>query len=408
MNPFEVELAHRLATVQEQGLYRQLRRVDAVRGVRLRMGGGTVINFSGNDYLGLTQHPRLRQAAQQAVARYGAGAGAARLLSGSLRAHHDLESALAAFLGTESALAFSSGYATALGTLSALVQRDDVVVLDKRIHACWVDAARLCGARLRVFRHNDLNDLERILKWARAQSQAGVLIVTESVFSMDGDSAPLRHMVALKEQYGAWLLVDEAHALGAFGPQGRGLAAALGVGDRIEIRMGTLGKALGAAGGFIAGSRTLIELLIQRARSFLFSTAPVPAAAAAALEGVRLVQSAEGEGRRHLLQARARQCLRAGLPVPAILSTDAAADSAEAWGAIIPLVLGQEDRALAAAATLHRRGLFLPAIRYPTVGRGAARLRISLSAAHSAEDVEKLVDALASVWPTAAAAVRVS
>ena len=317
MTNFNHELNRRLDALRAQGLHRELRRVDSPQGTHIQMGGRTFLNFSSNDYLGLANDPSLKEAAIRAVKKFGAGSGASRLICGSLAPHHELEETLAAFKNTEAALAFSSGYATAIGTICALLGKNDVIVLDKLVHACVVDAARLCGAKMRVFAHNDLNDLEKILKWANHPVQMSkssqslgsnrALIVTESIFSMDGDAAPLREIAALKEKYGAWLMVDEAHATGLYGKNRRGLAEEFGVSDRIEIQMGTLGKALGASGGFICGSRTLMDFLVNRARSFIFSTAPVPAAAAAATAGVRFVQSTEGEKRREMLWARVRE-----------------------------------------------------------------------------------------------------
>jgi 8-amino-7-oxononanoate synthase len=300
-----------------------------------------------------------------------------------------LEETLAHFKGTEAALSFSSGYATAVGTICALLGRDDVVVIDKLVHACIVDAARLSGAKLRVFAHNDLDDLENKLKWAVSDTRhpspatRHILIVTESIFSMDGDAAPLREMAALKEKYGAWLMVDEAHATGLYGKNRRGLAEELGVGGRIEVQMGTLGKALGAGGGYICGSRTLIDLLVNRARSFIFSTAPVPAAAAAATAGVRFVQSREGEARRKLLWSRV------GHLQPKIKN-----QKSKIPAAIIPVMIGDEKKAVELAAALGEHGIFVPAIRYPTVARGHARLRVTLTAAHSSEDILQLTGAL--------------
>jgi len=258
MNDFDRELTQRLAALREQGLLRELRRVDSPQSPRIQIAGQTLLNFSSNDYLGLAGEPVLKDAATRAVARYGAGAGASRLICGSLAPHHELDEALAAFKGAAAALSFSTGYAAAIGAISALLGRDDVIVLDKLVHACIVDAARLSGATLRVFAHNDLDDLEAKLKWATAKTAGGkarVLVVTESVFSMDGDHAPLREITALKDQYGAWLMVDEAHATGLYGACRRGLAEELGVSDHVEVQMGTLGKALGAAGGYICGSR---------------------------------------------------------------------------------------------------------------------------------------------------------
>ncbi len=389
VNDFNRDLERRLDAVREQKLFRELRRVDSAQGPRIEIGGQTLLNFSSNDYLGLADHPALKAAAIAAVEKFGAGAGASRLICGSLAPFHELEEALAEFKGTEAALTFSTGYATALGAICALLGRDDTVILDKLVHASIVDAAKLSGATLRVFRHNDLNDLEAKLKGTaahsgrRSPSAHQVLIVTESIFSMDGDAAPLKEMVELKDKHGAWLMVDEAHATGVTGENGRGLAAALGVSDRIELQMGTLGKALGASGGFICGSRALAGLLVNRARSFIFSTAPVPAAAAAARAGVEIVQSREGDKLRERLRARLAE-----LPTPNFhLPTPIA-------GAIIPIILGNEDQAVQASAQLRERGIFVPAIRYPAVARGAARLRVTLTAAHTAEDVARLAAAL--------------
>jgi 8-amino-7-oxononanoate synthase len=388
MNSFNDELTRRLAALREQNLFRELRRVDSAQGPRVEIGGKTFLNFSSNDYLGLASHPVLKTAAIAAVEKFGAGAGSARLLCGSLAPFHELEAALAAFKKTAAALAFSTGYATALGTISTLLGKDDIIILDKLVHACIVDAARLSGAKIRVSAHNDLNDLEEKLRWAANSCHPSpvtrhILVVTESVFSMDGDCAPLREIVALKEKYGAWLMVDEAHATGVLGQNGRGLADALGVAGQVEIQMGTLGKALGASGGYICGSRPLIDWLVNRARSFIFSTAPVPAAAAAATAGIQIAQSAEGESRRQTLRQRVAE-FKSGI----------GNRKSEMTGAIVPLILGDENAALAAAAKLREQGIFVPAVRYPTVARGAARLRVTLTAAHSQDDVAALTRAL--------------
>jgi 8-amino-7-oxononanoate synthase len=405
MNDFDCELTQRIGGLRQQGLLRELRCVESPQSPRIEIGGRALLNFSSNDYLGLANEPALKEAAIRAVERYGAGAGASRLICGSLAPHQQLEETLAAFKGAEAALSFSTGYAAAIGAICALLGKDDFLILDKLVHACIVDAARLCGAKLRVFDHNDLNDLEAKLKWAaervqspksnrpsfdygpaRVQSRAGrVLVVTESVFSMDGDHAPLREMVELKEKHGAWLMVDEAHATGLYGARRRGLAEELGVADRIEVQMGTLGKALGAAGGYICGSRALIDYLVNRARTFIFSTAPVPAAAAAASAGIRFVESSAGEERRNRLWQ-----LVSGLT--AALSTQISAHRS----AIIPILIGVESKAVEAAAALREQGIFIPAIRYPTVARCQARLRLTLSAAHTHADLAQLLAALKS------------
>ncbi|HTH47884.1 MAG TPA: 8-amino-7-oxononanoate synthase, partial [Candidatus Limnocylindria bacterium] len=294
MNDFDQEMNARLDQLRQDGLWRELRRVDSAQGTRLQIGGRLFLNFSANDYLGLATHPALLEAATRAIRDFGTGSGASRLICGSLAPHHELEEALAAFKGTAAALTFSTGYAAAVGTIAALLGPDDIIIVDRLVHACCIDAARLSGAKLRVFAHNDLADLESILVWAARKSaptkHPRVLIVTESVFSMDGDAAPLHDLVDLKDRYGAWLMLDEAHATGMFGAHRSGLAELAGVADRVEVQMGTLGKALGSAGGYICGSRALIEYLINRARSFIFSTAPVPAAAAAASAALDILQ----------------------------------------------------------------------------------------------------------------------
>ncbi|MDB6029668.1 MAG: 8-amino-7-ketopelargonate synthase, partial [Verrucomicrobiales bacterium] len=270
MSNLDQDLEQRLDQLREQGLYRELREVDSAQGPRIQFQGREFLNFSSNDYLGLANEPALKEAACKAIADYGTGSGASRLICGSLKCHHELDQTLAQFKGTEAALSFSSGYATALGTICALLEKDDVIVIDKLVHASVVDAARLSGAKLRVFDHNDPESLEKILQWADTRGDSAkfkksrVLIVTESVFSMDGDLAPLRELVELKEKYGAWLMVDEAHATGLFGEHRRGLAEAFELDARVDIQMGTLGKALGAAGGYICGSRVLIDFLVNR------------------------------------------------------------------------------------------------------------------------------------------------
>ena len=309
-----------------------------------------------------------------------------RLISGSQRIAHELEAALGAFKQTEAALSFSSGYAAALGTVPALVGQGDVVIIDKLVHACLVDAARLSGAKLRVFKHNDLSDLEAILQWAD-EREGNTLVISESVFSMDGDQAPLPDLVQLKNRYGAWLMLDEAHATGLYGAGRRGIAEEIGMAEHVEVQLGTLGKALGAAGGYICGSQALIDLLVNRARSFIFSTAPVPAQLAAAKRGVELLQSNEGEALRTRLWANVdvlkNGLIQQGWELPVGRS------------AILPLMIGDEREALTLAERLREAGIWVPAVRYPTVARGAARLRVTVSAAHQMEHLNALLDALA-------------
>jgi 8-amino-7-oxononanoate synthase len=383
----EDDLEQRLEQIRVEGLHRTLRTVDSPQGTEIVVDGRRLVNFSSNDYLGLAAHPRLRQAAANAVEEFGAGTGASRLICGSQAPWHTLESALAEFKGSPAALAFSSGYATAVGTIPALVERGDFVVIDRLVHASVVDGAWLSGARLRVFEHNDPSSLERVLRWIESRRHTGrVLVVTESVFSMDGDLAPLREFVEVKERYGGWLMVDEAHATGLFGPRRCGLVDELHLADRVEIQMGTLGKAVGAAGGYIAGSKALVDFLINRARSFLFSTAPVPASAAAAQAGIEIICSKEGAQRCDLLWRRVDTALdlieRCGFPRPASRSP------------ILPLLVGDERQALDLSSRLRELGVFVPAVRYPTVARGQARLRITVSADHTQNQLDRLEDAL--------------
>ncbi|MDP7048166.1 MAG: 8-amino-7-oxononanoate synthase [Verrucomicrobiota bacterium] len=388
MGRIDKQLRSDLDAIRDAGLWRGLRQVESAQAARITIEGRDWINFSSNDYLGLASHPALGQAAREALEQFGTGSGASRLICGSTQTHHELEAALAQWQGTEAALVFSSGFAAAQGVLTSLLGQGDVVILDKKAHASMIDAAKLSGATLRVFRHNDLENLEKRLQWA-AEQGGRVLLATESVFSMDGDCAPLAEMVELKERYGAWLMLDEAHAVGLHGPFGQGLAAADGLAGRIEIRMGTLGKAVGAAGGFICGSGSLIELLVNKARSFIFSTAPSPAVSAAARAGVELIQGAEGDSLRQQLWQRVEELRRGveslGWRTPAGPS------------AILPLIVGEEAKALAMMGQLHEAGFFIPAIRYPTVARNEARLRVTTTTGHTGEDVAALLDAVATI-----------
>ena len=382
------QLADELVAIDSANLRRTLREVASPQGARVQLDGREVLNFSSNDYLGLANHSALKEAAVEAIEKFGAGAGSARLISGSQSPHHELENALANFKGTEAALAFSSGYAAALGTIPALVGTGDVVVIDKLVHASLVDAAKLSGAKLRVCKHNDLADLAGILEWTAGQG-GRTLVVAESVYSMDGDLAPLLNLVELKEQHGAWLMLDEAHATGLYGKGRRGVAEEFSVAKRVEVQMGTLGKALGAAGGYICGSNELVDLLRHRARSFVFSTAPMPAQAAAARAGIEVAQSAEGETRRtrlwSLVDELKNGLIARGWKLPVVQS------------AILPMIVGDEAEAVALSERLLEAGVFVPAIRYPTVARGAARLRITVSAAHSSEDIKNLLEILGEV-----------
>jgi glycine C-acetyltransferase/8-amino-7-oxononanoate synthase len=370
-----------LQALRARSLDRHLREIASAQGAEIEISDRRLVNFSSNDYLGLANDPRLREAAIAAIGEFGVGAGASRLISGTQSAHLRLERALAKWKGTEAALCFSSGYAAALGTIPALATKNDVVLLDKLCHASLIDGARLSGAILRVFPHNHLGKLESHLEWARRECPGKrVLIVTESVFSMDGDRAPLRELVELKERFDALLMLDEAHAIGVIGANGRGLAAAENLSDGVDVQMGTLSKALGVSGGYICGSRDLVEWLINRARSFIYSTAPPSAIAAAALASVDFLSSPEGEERRRLLWERINL-------MSELLSVSCS-------GAIFPWIVGDEQAALDLASALQSEGFFVPAIRYPTVAKGAARLRITVTAAHEEAQIRALCKAI--------------
>lgn len=372
-----------LTQLREKSLFRELRTIEEIQGPLVRMGDGFLVNFASNDYLGLSQHPSVKAAAKSAIDRFGAGSGASRLISGTEYPHTKFEEEIAAFKGAESALLFSTGYAAAIGTISSLVGPGDVVILDKLAHACLIDGAKLSGAHLRVFPHNNEAKLKHHLEWARkTYPQGKTLIVTESIFSMDGDFGDLTAIADLRTEFQSLLLVDEAHATGVIGPHGAGWVAALGLTRQVDIQMGTLSKALGAGGGFICGSKTLIQLLVNRARSFIYSTALPPSCAAAASAALEVVRTAEGDTLRSRLRSNVRLLVECLTPshrqVPGPVSP------------IFPVVIGDEQKTLHLAEILHTNGYYAPAIRYPTVARGSARLRIALSSSHSPEQIQSL------------------
>lgn len=376
-----------LAEIRSRSLLRGLREISTAQQPETSCGGRDLINFSSNDYLGLAADPLLREAAKACIDRWGFGAGASRLVCGTLGPHAQLERDLAAFKGTEAAIAFSSGYATALGALGALAGPEDVIILDKLAHASLIDGARLSRATVRVYPHNHMGKLESHLRWAREHMpEARIMVVTEAVFSMDGDRSPVEEITAIKDRYGALLLLDEAHAVGVIGEHGRGLAHKRGVASQVDLLMGTLGKAMGSAGGYVCARRPIIDLMINRARSFIYSTAPIPAAAAAASAAIAFLQTPAGRERQERLWARIGDFLR---EAPKGLLPEGAGRSA-----IVPVIIGDEEKALAAAQWLREKGFLAPAIRYPTVSRGSARLRVTLSAAHTAAQVSALCEAL--------------
>lgn len=367
-----------------EGLYRSRRVLDSAQGVRVRVDGAELLSFCSNDYLGLANDPRVVAAFHEGARRWGVGSGASHLVSGHMGVHHALEEALATFTGRERALLFSSGYAANLGVAAALLGKGDVVFQDRLNHASLLDAAQLSGARLQRFLHNDVASLDTHAARIRGEHR---MVAVDGVFSMDGDEAPLVAIADACDRHDALLLVDDAHGLGVLGDTGGGSLEAQGVGARVELLMGTLGKALGTAGAFVAGDAALIDTLIQHARTYIYTTALPPAVAAATLMSLRLVQ--EEPWRRERL-ASLVQRLREGAEAIGLRLLPSRSP-------IQPLVLGDAERALAWAQALRARGILVPAIRPPTVPRGSARLRITLSAAHEEADVDRLLDALAGV-----------
>lgn len=372
-----------LRDLKGKGLWRQLTAVECTaEGLAEMPDGVHLANFASNDYLGLAWHPEVMEAFVAGVRDYGAGSGASRLVTGTRGVHLALEEALAALKGAEAALSFSSGYAVSVGLIPSIVGRGDVVVLDKLSHASLIDGAKLSGARIATFRHNDPASLERKLaSMRRVLPDAVILVVTESVFSMDGDTAPLKEIAAVKQRHGALLLVDEAHGLGVLGPRGEGLASALGVSGQIEFQMGTLSKAVGLSGGYVACSRAWKDVLVNRSRSLIYSTAPPPAIASAALKSLELITGSEGDARRRHLE-RLRSVLAPALKM-----------HGELLRVVYPIVIGGNEEALEASVALKRRGFLAPAIRFPTVPEGTARLRVSLSAHQQVSQVEELAKA---------------
>ncbi|WP_291101871.1 8-amino-7-oxononanoate synthase [Hydrogenophaga sp.] len=391
------EFDERLAALDAQSLRRVRRAVTPEPGARLNVDGVSLLAFCSNDYLGLAQDPLLRQAVHTAVDRYGVGSGASPMVSGHSVANAALERELAEAVGLPRALYFYAGYATNASIVPALVGEGDALFSDALNHACLIDGARLSKATVHRYRHADLQQLDALLAASPARRK---LVISDAVFSMDGDVADIAGLHALCERHDALLLLDDAHGFGVLGPQGRGALAAAGLtgagaSPRV-LYMATLGKALGVAGAFVAGPERLVEWLLQKTRSYTYATAAPALLAEAVRAGLRCVLGAEGERRRQHLAALIAQ-LRAGLAPGA----DAAVDAA-GWAlmpsdtAIQPLVIGDNEAALDVMARLREQGLWVPAIRPPTVPEGTARLRIALSAAHQADDVDRLLAALRS------------
>jgi 8-amino-7-oxononanoate synthase len=375
-----------LAAIASNGLLRSLEPLRTAGGAEIATADGErLINFSSNDYLGLSAHPAIRAALGEGAQAWGAGAGASRLVCGDFLPHHQLERELARFEGTEAAVLFNSGYAANCGLVPAFAGPEDVILSDALNHASLVDGCRISRARTEVYPHADVGALEAALRRARQQGARRVLVTTDTVFSMDGDIAPLQRIAEACERYEALLIVDEAHATGVLGPRGSGLVAQLGLGARVDLRMGTLSKGIGIFGAYVAATRACCDLLLNRARPLIFSTALPPAIPRAALVALRIVSGSEGDALRERLRRSVERFavgLRAlGLP-------------AEAATPIFPIVLGAPEAALSASAQLRNRGLLVKPIRPPTVPAGSSRLRIVVTAAHTDAHLDQLLSAL--------------
>ena len=371
------ELAGRTA----KGLLRRRRLLESAQGAHIRVDGREVLSFCSNDYLGLANHPALIAAAKAAADDVGVGSGASHLITGHHRLHHELEDALASFVGLPRALLFSTGYMANLGIVTALVGRGDAVFADRLNHASLNDAVVLSRAELKRYPHGDMAQLEKLLAASKARRK---LVLADAVFSMDGDIAPVRELLDLCEKHDAWLMLDDAHGFGVLGAGGRGVLEHFGLKSPRMIYMATLGKAAGVAGAFVAGEPSLIETLLQNARTYIYTTATPPLLAAALLASLKLI---EAEAWRRVRIGELVAALRDGLRLQHWQLADSVTP-------IQPLVIGSNDEALMVSERLLERDILVPPIRPPTVPKGTARLRISLSAAHTLEDVARLVDAI--------------
>ena len=371
----------RLQQLADHSLTRRLTALGSATGPTVQLHGCQVILLSSNDYLGLATHPDVIRASVRATEQYGAGAGASRLVCGTLPPHQLLESSLAAFQRTESALVFGSGYLANLGTITSLIQREGLILADRLCHASLIDGCRLSGAHLRVFRHGDCAHVESLLK--RRRSDRPTLIVTDGVFSMDGDLAPLPDLASLAAQYGATLYVDDAHGTGVMGSSGRGTIEHFGLEAQIPFHMGTLGKALGSGGAYVVGPQEMINYLINQSRPFIFSTAPPPGTVAAAAAALTVVQN-DPERRTRLWTNRHR--LFEGLQRLGFRMTPTVSP-------ILPILIGDAAKALAFAEQLLAHGVFAPAIRPPTVPNETSRIRVTVTSEHRTEQIDEALHA---------------
>lgn len=373
---------NKISELKNLKLYRFLKTIDSAQDVVVRFEGKNLVNFSSNNYLGLAIHPQLKQASKEAVEKYGTGSGASRLITGSMSLHDELEKAIAQFKGCERALIFNSGYHANIGVIPTIAGAGDFIFSDELNHASLIDGCKLSKATTQVYRHNDVAHLEELLKKSSGTNR---LIITDSVFSMDGDIAPLPKLLELAEKYDALLYIDEAHGTGVFGKKGCGVAEHLSVNlahPRL-IQMGTLGKALGSFGAYVGGSSALIDYLINKSRAFIYTTALPPAVLAASLAAIQLI-SKDTSLKEKLWQniSHFHSQFKAKDRLPAFLSP------------IIPIIIGESGRTMEISQGLFERGFWVQGIRPPTVAEGTARLRITIMATHTTDQIDKLIGAL--------------
>ncbi|MGB9735676.1 MAG: 8-amino-7-oxononanoate synthase [bacterium] len=389
MNPLHF-LSEELETIKKNRLFRTMQRIEGMQKPVVKIHGREVILMCSNNYLGLANHPELIKAVISATRTYGVSAGASRLISGNMTPHEQLEHDIARFKKTPSALVFNSGYHANVGIISAIANKDTIILSDELNHASIIDGIRLSKAQVYIYRHRDPNMLEDLLRSIdRRHKKHRKLIVTDSVFSMDGDIAPLKELSMLAQRYNAIMMIDEAHATGVLGKNGRGAAEMFGLSKKIHIQMGTLGKALGSFGAYVAGSRMLIDYLINRSRSFIFTTALPPAVCAAGSKAIEIVQKhPELRQRLHDNITFLRQGLKA-------LGFDVSDDPTP----IIPLIIGDADKTMKVSSLLFKKGIFVSGIRPPSVPEGTSRLRLTVTAAHTRDMLEQVIDAMRTVNP---------
>lgn len=373
-----------LKGLKDRSLMREYRTIEGPQGPHIQIQGKSYLSFCSNNYLGLANHPKIKQAAIEAIHQYGWGTGASRLVSGNMILHEKLEKKIAEFKGTEAALLFPTGYMANMGALCALVTKGDLVIGDKLNHASIVDGCRQSGATFRIYPHNNIHKLASLLQ--RSAPFRRKLIVTDSVFSMDGDIAPLPEIVEIAKRYDAMLMIDDAHATGVFGRQGKGMIEHYGLEGKIDIIMGSLSKAIGSIGGFIAGSNYLIDFLKNKARSFIYTTALPPSLCAASLAGLMLIQEEIS-----LIDRLWNNINYLKFRLSEFIHTIAVESP------IVPIVIGSAKDALGLSEILYKRGILIPAIRPPTVPSGTSRLRISLMATHTEKDINRLLDILTDI-----------